>query len=233
MHGSVDAVLESLCDDPRCCKERLLHTAGMFYAERGFDGVSTRQLAGAAGVNLAAIAYYYGGKDGLREAAVELVVRRSRERIGGIFDRLAEAVEAARGEREALAAATARFTTEFLHATLPLNPETWWVTIITRAMGNLHACEEPIYEALFKPANRIVRALVLAATGEIDPDRQGVLTEAVVGDFLMFCKNRSVVLRSLGWETFGRDQIDQVVAVVTRRMLARLGLPQAEVQPAE
>ena len=225
MSASIDAVLESLCDDPACCRERLLHAAGIFYAERGLDRVSTRELTRAAGANLAAIAYYFGGKDGLRAAVLDHVVRASRERIAAIFDRLSAGVDDADGEREQLAEATARFTDEFLRATLPLNPETWWVTIITRAMGNLSAGEERIYEAVFKPVNQIVRKLVFAATGEADPERLGVLTEAVIGDFLMFCKNSSVVLRSLGWDGYSPEHIDQIVPVVARRMLGRLGLP--------
>lgn len=221
----MDAVLDSLCDDPRCCRERLLHAAGIFYAERGFDRVSTREVTRAAGANLAAIAYYFGGKSGLREAVLDHVVMASRERIAGIFERLSKAVEESGGAPARLAEATYRFADEFLHATLPLSRETWWVTVITRAMGNLSAGEERIYEAVFRPVNRTVQKLVAAATGESDHDRLGVLTEAVVGDFLTFCKNSSLVLRSLGWDGYSPERIDRIVPVVARRMLGRLGLP--------
>jgi AcrR family transcriptional regulator len=225
MSASIEAALESLCDDPNRCRERLLHTAGIFYAERGLDRVSTRELTRAAGANLAAIAYYFGSKDGLREAVLDYVVAASRERIAAIFARLSAAVDAAGSEPERLAEASAQFAAEFLRASLPLNRETWWVTIITRAMGNLSPSEERLYEAVFRPANRTVRKLVFAATGESDPDRLGVLTEAVIGDFVMFCKNASVVQRSLGWDSYSPEHIDQIVPVVARRMIGRLGLP--------
>lgn len=227
MSQSVDAVLESLCNDPGCCRERLLHTAGIFYAERGHDAVSTRELTRAAGVNLAAIAYYFGGKDGLQSAVIEHVVGACRERTWEVFEHLSEAIERADGDRDQLAAATAAFADAFLSAALPVNRETWWVTVVTRAMGNLPDSEAPLYEFLFLPAHKILRRLVTAATGETDPDRVGILTEALVGDFLTFCKNYSVVLRSLSWDDFSEPRIDQIVAVVTRRMQGRLGLPQS------
>ena len=51
-------------------KEKLLAAATRLFAEKGFAGVSIRQLAEAAGVNSAMISYYYGGKEGLYEAVL-------------------------------------------------------------------------------------------------------------------------------------------------------------------
>jgi TetR/AcrR family transcriptional regulator, regulator of cefoperazone and chloramphenicol sensitivity len=50
-------------------RARLLHTAVHLFAEKGFAKTSTRELATAAGVNIAAISYYFGDKAGLYRAA--------------------------------------------------------------------------------------------------------------------------------------------------------------------
>jgi TetR/AcrR family transcriptional regulator, regulator of cefoperazone and chloramphenicol sensitivity len=50
-------------------RARLLHTAVHLFAEKGFANTSTRELATAAGVNIAAISYYFGDKAGLYRAA--------------------------------------------------------------------------------------------------------------------------------------------------------------------
>lgn len=50
-------------------RARLLHTALRLFAEKGFANTSTRELASAAGVNIAAISYYFGDKAGLYRAA--------------------------------------------------------------------------------------------------------------------------------------------------------------------
>ena len=50
-------------------RARLLHTALRLFAEKGFANTSTRALATAAGVNIAAISYYFGDKAGLYRAA--------------------------------------------------------------------------------------------------------------------------------------------------------------------
>ena len=50
-------------------RARLLHAALRLFAEKGFANTSTRELATAASVNIAAISYYFGDKAGLYRAA--------------------------------------------------------------------------------------------------------------------------------------------------------------------
>lgn len=49
-------------------RTRLLHAALRLFADKGFAKTSTRQIAQAAGVNIAAISYYFGDKTGLYKA---------------------------------------------------------------------------------------------------------------------------------------------------------------------
>jgi TetR/AcrR family transcriptional regulator, regulator of cefoperazone and chloramphenicol sensitivity len=50
-------------------RERLLLTAMRLFAEQGFARTSTREIALAAGTNIASISYYFGDKAGLYRAA--------------------------------------------------------------------------------------------------------------------------------------------------------------------
>lgn len=50
-------------------RERLLLSALRLFADKGFAKTSTREIAQAAGANLAAIRYYFGDKAGLYQAA--------------------------------------------------------------------------------------------------------------------------------------------------------------------
>lgn len=53
-------------DSPaRNVRERLLDSAEQLFSERGFDGTSIRDLAAAAGCNIASVNYYFGGKEKL------------------------------------------------------------------------------------------------------------------------------------------------------------------------
>lgn len=54
---------------PTDARARLLHAGLRLFAEKGFAKTSTREIAQAAGANLAAIRYYFGDKAGLYRAA--------------------------------------------------------------------------------------------------------------------------------------------------------------------
>ena len=66
-------------------KERILQHAVQIFSQRGFDGFTTRELSSKAKVNIAAINYYFGHKQGLYDAAVDEVYRRLKDRGNQIF----------------------------------------------------------------------------------------------------------------------------------------------------
>jgi AcrR family transcriptional regulator len=63
-------------------RERLLNAAEQLFAERGISGTTVRALSKAAKVNLAAVHYHFGGKEGLLDAVVERrAAAMNRERL--------------------------------------------------------------------------------------------------------------------------------------------------------
>jgi AcrR family transcriptional regulator len=58
-------------------RRRILETALQVFATEGYEGASTRQLAERAGVNLPAIQYYFGSKEGLFRAVIESIIERT------------------------------------------------------------------------------------------------------------------------------------------------------------
>jgi AcrR family transcriptional regulator len=52
-------------EDKISIKDRILETATILFAEKGFDGISMDELAKAANVNKSMIYYYFSSKDGL------------------------------------------------------------------------------------------------------------------------------------------------------------------------
>jgi len=52
------------------CRANLINAAIPLFAAKGLNGVSVRELATAAGVNLSMISYYFGGKEGLYAAVL-------------------------------------------------------------------------------------------------------------------------------------------------------------------
>jgi len=68
---------------PAGAREQLLRAATAAFAAKGYAAASTREICEAAGVNIAAIAYYFGGKEGLYREAL----RRPIVEFTGAFGR--------------------------------------------------------------------------------------------------------------------------------------------------
>lgn len=57
--------------DGDATRRRILAAARALVAERGIDGTSTRDVAEAAGVNVATLHHHFGSKDGLHQACID------------------------------------------------------------------------------------------------------------------------------------------------------------------
>src|SRR5262245_12347960 len=96
---------------------RLLDAAIEVFGRHGFDGASTRMLARAAGVNLQAIPYHFGGKEGLYLAVADYIAERIRAHIGPVASKIRAHAAAASLDGGTLSPDEARaFLTEMLEA---------------------------------------------------------------------------------------------------------------------
>jgi AcrR family transcriptional regulator len=66
-------------------RERILAAALEVFAERGFDGARTRDIAERAGANLGLITYYFDGKEKLWKAAVGRAFAPLQEDLAEVF----------------------------------------------------------------------------------------------------------------------------------------------------
>jgi len=72
------------------------------FAANGFEGASTRAIAEAAGVNLPAIQYYFGSKEGLYRAVLQQFAEQLQTAVAPLADRINEALAAGQPSRRAL-----------------------------------------------------------------------------------------------------------------------------------
>jgi AcrR family transcriptional regulator len=60
---------------------QIIDTAEGLFASKSFDGTSVRDIAEAAGINVAMISYYFGSKEKLMEAVFEAKIGRMQMRV--------------------------------------------------------------------------------------------------------------------------------------------------------
>lgn len=149
-------------------RHRLIAAALAVFGRDGFDGVSTRRIAAAADVNVAAIAYHFGGKRGLYMAVARTVAEHNAEIVQPMEAHVADALARANGDRAALGRVLADVTLRLMSG-LVQSREDGRAAFILRELMSPSDAFEPLYQAFFLPLNRMLAAIAGAAL-DLPPD---------------------------------------------------------------
>ena len=194
-------------------RERLLAVGTTVFAERGFEGATTRSLAEAAGVNQAAILYHFGGKEGLYAAIAETIATRA----GSAMRPYLEAGIAAKRKQTPpqARAALGTLVAGLLYALLAVAGDGSAAAFIVREQASPGAAFELLYKEYIRPVHERVTALVATATRR-SPDNVGAILDAhaIVGMALAFIVARETALRRVGWRAYDAEHVEQIAEVV-------------------
>lgn len=124
-------------------RQRLVQAGLRLFAARGYANTTTRELADAAGVNVASISYYFGDKAGLYRAAFFEPMGAPEPEIARFDDPALDAEAMLRGFYALFLEplrdpATAALNTR-LHFREMLEPTGLWQEVMDRLFGPLHA----------------------------------------------------------------------------------------------
>ena len=192
-------------------RERVLGAALAAFGAAGFEAVTTRQIADAAGVSLPVLQYYFGGKEGLYRACAETIVERFRGHTAGPAGSAAEALESgcsaelARSHLKEVIGALARFLVE----TGPAEP---WAQFAAREQRDPGPAFDLLYERLWRPGIEITARLIARIESQLDND-EAVRVRALlmISSLMAFRSTRSVSLRTMGWPEIGAEQLGRIL----------------------
>ena len=200
-------------------RKRLIEAGLDLFGKYSFDGARTRMLARRAQVNLAAITYYFGGKQGLYLAVADHIV----EEINKLLEpRLAKVQEALK--TEALSKEESFHLLcdllEFLISRFIGRAQTEkWLSIIVREQLFPTEAFGILFEGFMKPLNEALFGLA-AHIMDQGPDDQEVKLRvlAVVGGIQIFNISPSTVKRTLNWESYGPENLDEIRSVIMENL---------------
>ena len=199
--------------DP-AARERLIEAAWEIFGNCNLEGATTRQLAERAGVNQAAIPYYFGGKEGLYRAAVESIVTHMRERMLPAVEGIRQ--DAASGLSPARAVALIkRIMQTFVHVVLETQSAATWARVIMREQMQPTDAFDVIYEGQVRHIHEALARLIAVVLKKKQSDPFVVLkTHTLIGQLLIFLAGRETARRRLGWKCYTPAEAQQVEAVI-------------------
>ncbi len=196
-------------------RKRLIEAGLDLFGKYSFDGASTRMLAELAEVNLAAITYYFGGKEGLYLAVADHIV----EQVDGVLGhRLAKIQEAL--NKEALSKEHSFHLLcellEFLITRFLGRPQTdKWLSIIVREQLCPTKAFDILFEGFMRPLQTVLFGLAARIMGRGQDDQEVKLRVfTLMGEIQVFNISPSAVKRTLNWESYKPENLDAIRCVI-------------------
>lgn len=203
----------------RHTRESLLDSAITLFSAKGYVSVGIREIAEAAGANIASIKYHFGSKRDLYLAAVERVM--GRHEADNAWDLLAAVPD----EPRAAALALVRFVRRFLRHLMPSGSdvETCSSLMIREALMPSEAFETIVDEFL-TPNNELLTRVI----GELVPDADQRLREhlagALLGQVLHVRVFHPFVERLRGVDLSDPEEVDDIAFHIAEFSLRGMGL---------
>lgn len=202
-------------------KNKLLEVAIEAFANKGYDGVGTREIADRAAVNLGAIRYHFGDKAGLYHAAIQHVAEFIRDRVMSPFvGEIRSRVERKGISRAELTDALCHLVTRFASHLLGPGVDNSWTRLVIREQTNPTASYDMIYNA-----QRLVIEAAALIVGKIrgqSPESEDVRirTVSLLGQVVVFRTAPATTLRAIGWKKFGPKEVSALQSIVEQHCRA-------------
>jgi AcrR family transcriptional regulator len=215
-------------------RQALLDAGIEVFGHRGLEGATTRDIARAAGQNIAAIPYYFGSKEGLYLAVADHLLDTTVLRNVPLL----EAAEALLADAGARPAAVLRALLDLSGGLLLMftREESLAVArILSREQIDPTAAFERFYDRAIGRAHRCLAGLLDRYAGfPPDPVASALRAHVLLGSMLGFRVASATMLRRTGWPRLGAEEIEQVVRVGSEhaRMYACALREQARAQRA-
>jgi AcrR family transcriptional regulator len=167
-------------------RARLIDAAIKLFAEKGYEGTSVRDLATAAGVNVAAVSYHFGSKDELYHEALRACLAP----CGEMRERMQKHLDAALKNRSRKAAEEALrgCIQDFLEVLV--SPAARHSHLVMREQSEGKQRFEPVIREFFQPVGSILREVILMLAPGLPEMRVFMVISGIIGQCLHIYKAR-------------------------------------------
>jgi TetR/AcrR family transcriptional regulator, regulator of cefoperazone and chloramphenicol sensitivity len=203
----------------------LIESGIMLFGARGYDGVTTRELAHGARTNISSIKYHFGGKEELYRAVLQEIIQEIKELVGPLLLALRNGVAEANGDRDVLTRLARQFAQNWCRAALG-DPRTQKrIPPIVRELIQPSRHFKVIYNGFFRVLYEVLGELLAAAHGQTAVDQQlQIRTHIIMNVVWGFIYTESLLWHQMGWNGYNRNRIEAIVPVLSDAFVLSIGL---------
>jgi len=203
----------------------LIESGIMLFGARGYDGVTTRELAHGARTNISSIKYHFGGKEELYRAVLQEIIYEIKELVGPLLLALRNGVAEANGNQDVLTRLARQFAEGWCRAALG-DPRTQKrIPPIVRELIQPSRHFKVIYNGFFRVLYEVLGELLAAAHGQTAVDQQlQIRTHIIMNVVWGFIYTESLLWHQMGWNGYNRNRIEAIVPVLSDAFVLSIGL---------
>jgi len=203
----------------------LIESGIVLFGARGYDGVTTRELAHGARTNISSIKYHFGGKEELYRAVLQEIIHEINELVGPLLRALRNGVAEANGNRDVLTRLARQFAEGWCRAALG-DPRTQKrIPPIVRELIQPSRHFKVIYNGFFRVLYEVLGELLAAAHGQTAVDQQlQIRTHIIMNVVWGFIYTESLLWHQMGWNGYNRNRIEAIVPVLSDAFVLSIGL---------
>ena len=205
-------------------RNRVIDAALEVFGTYGYEEASTRLIARRADVNLAALHYYFDGKQGLYLACAEHLAELGETRVAPFLAMMAEALGDPNTPRAALLDVLRRLLDAFAERLVGPRDPPAMVAFFLREQIAPTGAYDILHERVMRPLLDACASIIGRLIGQ-PPDAEDTMlrTLAVLGPLMVFQRARQTSLRALRWPDFEGERLAKVKAMMWQQASIMVG----------
>jgi AcrR family transcriptional regulator len=198
-------------------RKKLIVAGLRIYSQVGYKGASTRKLAAAADVNIAAIPYYFGSKEGLYLAIIDYIVDYYQKKLSIHFAIIRKTLQDEKTRPQERYALLDEYIRILVHSVLHESEESLHISrIYVREQLDPTSAFDRLYNGFIRDMRETLEVLVAAI---LDKDAHSaevkLIAETLLGQVAIFKSSRVTVLHRMGWKNYGEKNMADIERIVT------------------
>lgn len=201
-------------------RKRLMQAGIEAFSLNGYESASTRSIAEKADVNLGAITYYFGNKEGLYHAVAEHIsTHLEGPQVAATIARIERTLETSPPSPEQALTLLHELFDGFITLFLSAEQPELWSRFVFRELMEPSSAFEIVNERVVKKTINPCSALIGRMLNKPSNDPECIARAfTLFGQILIFRTLRQVTLSSLGWETFEGDHTDLIRSTIHQQV---------------
>ncbi len=198
--------------------ERLIEAAIDIFGNVGYDTATTRVIAKAAKVNIAAIPYYYKGKEGLYRAIISRIVEMIQQQVADMGQANGEMIFEGKDKKEKALRMLERQVMKMINFMIGSSEGPRISRIILREQMYPSPAYDLIYHGFMEPVLNSLATMIIAITGNPSERTARLLAMTIMGQVLVFRVARETIVRSLDLEGYNAEEMREIQEIVLQNI---------------